>query len=513
MMSVRCFRVVAILLVVPNIITNGASKSHKVVCYLGSWANYRNGEGKFLIEDIDPFLCTHLIYGFAKLSYDNKIAAYDPYLDLKENWGLGAYQRFNELKAKNPNLKTLLAIGGWNEGSTKYSQMARNANSRGVFIKSCVEFLLKYGFDGLDLDWEYPANRGGAPEDKQNFAALLKEMKEAFRSHGLLLSAAVSAGQSTIDSAYDISALGKYLDMINLMAYDFHGGWDTVTGHNAPLYPRPEQSENNKKLNVDYAVKYWLRKGAPAEKLILGMPLYGRSFALQNSQKNGLDAPVTGKGMAGEYTKEPGMLGYNEICKMLRNEKDWKIVVEKYTKAPYAVKDRQWIGYDDIESISHKVDYLLQMKLGGGMIWSIETDDFRGNCHGFRYPLLRAINERLNGRSVPHHREKDLEKDNSISPTKFISSSSPMPSSTRRQTASTRTAKATTEKPQDNDLPCPRTGYFRHPDNCKVFYFCQAINTAKGMGYQRFVFKCGAGTVFSETLRICTFPNSAPGCS
>lgn len=66
-----------------------SSKSYKVVCYLGSWANYRSGDGKFLIEDIDPTLCTHLIYGFTKLSPDNKIAVYDPYLDLKEHWGLG----------------------------------------------------------------------------------------------------------------------------------------------------------------------------------------------------------------------------------------------------------------------------------------------------------------------------------------------------------------------------------------------------------------------------------------
>ncbi|GFT33595.1 probable chitinase 2 [Trichonephila clavipes] len=161
----------------PAIFANTFAKSkkpYKIVCYLGSWANYRNGDGKFLIEDIDPQLCTHLIYGFAKLSHDNKIAAYDPYLDLKENWGLGAYERFTGLKKKNPNLKTLLAIGGWNEGSSKYSRMAKNPSSRKTFINSCVTYLQRYGFDGLDLDWEYPATRGGIPEDKKNFISLLK---------------------------------------------------------------------------------------------------------------------------------------------------------------------------------------------------------------------------------------------------------------------------------------------------------------------------------------------------
>ncbi|GIX80512.1 chitotriosidase-1 [Caerostris extrusa] len=77
-------------------------KKYKVVCYLGSWANYRGGDAKFLIEHIDPNICTHVIYGFAKLA-NNQIAAYDPYLDLKENWGLGAFQRFNNLKKANPS--------------------------------------------------------------------------------------------------------------------------------------------------------------------------------------------------------------------------------------------------------------------------------------------------------------------------------------------------------------------------------------------------------------------------
>lgn len=78
------------------------------------------------------------------------------------------------MREKNPELKTLIAIGGWNEGSLKYSQMAGDSSKRATFVQSVVSFLGKYGFNGLDIDWEYPANRGGSPGDKENFVLLLK---------------------------------------------------------------------------------------------------------------------------------------------------------------------------------------------------------------------------------------------------------------------------------------------------------------------------------------------------
>lgn len=76
------------------------------------------------------------------------------------------YKKFTGLKSKNPHLKTLLAIGGWNEGSVKYSNMVSTKSSRATFLKSCLDFMKKYNFDGIDLDWEYPSQRGGRPEDK-----------------------------------------------------------------------------------------------------------------------------------------------------------------------------------------------------------------------------------------------------------------------------------------------------------------------------------------------------------
>jgi chitinase len=109
----------------------------KMVCYYGSWAVYRPGAGKFDVEDLDPFICTHIIYGFAGLGYDNTIISLDPYNDLPENWGKGAMVRFTGLKSQNPELKAILAIGGWNEGSEKYSKVrVFNRHFNETFIRS-----------------------------------------------------------------------------------------------------------------------------------------------------------------------------------------------------------------------------------------------------------------------------------------------------------------------------------------------------------------------------------------
>lgn len=178
----------------------------------------------------------------------------DPWQDLTENYGKGGYQRITTLKLRYPHLKVSLAIGGWNEGSLNYSKMSADPAKRSRFVSNAVDFIRykkhdhtkynskpqtilnrKYNFDGLDLDWEFPGKRGGAPDDKQNFLLLVKELKAAFRKHNLVLTAAFGAGKDTIDIAYDVEGLGVYLDFIHVMCYDYHGAWDQKTGANAPL--------------------------------------------------------------------------------------------------------------------------------------------------------------------------------------------------------------------------------------------------------------------------------------
>lgn len=109
----------------------------------------------------------------------------------------------------------------------------------------------------------------------------------------------------------------SYLDFINLMAYDFHGKWERETGHNAPLYSSSLDSEWQKQLSVDNAATMWVKLGAPKEKLIIGMPTYGRSFTLSNSANFRVHSPANGGGKAGEYTKESGFLAYYEVLSNL----------------------------------------------------------------------------------------------------------------------------------------------------------------------------------------------------
>ncbi len=153
----------AVLLGAPSLGRDGGDTkdaSHhdkQVVCYWGTWANYRPKAGKFTPEDVDPALCTNLIYSFAGLDGDTwQIKSLDPWMDLSDDYGLDGFGKATALKYANPKLKVTLAIGGWNEGSKKYSEMARDAEKRKTFVASVIQFLEKYNFDGLDLDWEYP---------------------------------------------------------------------------------------------------------------------------------------------------------------------------------------------------------------------------------------------------------------------------------------------------------------------------------------------------------------------
>ncbi|XP_077514282.1 chitinase-3-like protein 1 isoform X2 [Amblyomma americanum] len=463
-------------------------------CYWGSWSHYRDGAGKFSVGQIDASLCTHLVYAFAKLD-NGVIAAFDPYLDLKDNYGLGMYEKVNKLKTTHPQLKTLLAIGGWNEGSEKYSRMASTPEGRKRFAQSVSVFLSKYGFDGLDLDWEYPAARGGGSQDKQNFVLLLEELRSVLNPKGLLLTAAVSAGKATVDAAYDVPGIMRYLDYVSVMAYDFFGSWNSYTGHCSPLGAREHGSEEEKTLNVESSIRMWLDKGADRAKLVLGMPLYGRTFTLADPRNDGFLAPTVGPGPAGPITREAGYLGYNEICSQLQSSKDWKITRDPRVVAPVAVKGNLWIGYDDAQSLTAKVEFLRSLGLAGAMVWSIETDDFQGACGTTKNPLQRAIREALAGNATV--------TTTTLAPTTQsagTSTTAALPSTVSTTTLVT-SATTLTTTPQPV-LTCTQEGFYAYPNNPRKFYRC--VLRPDG-SYATYVFDCAPGTVFNATLSTCTF--------
>ena len=125
-----------------------------IVCYYTNWSQYRLDLGKFTPDSIDPFLCTHIIYAFAKIS-NGQLAAFE-WNDESTTWSVGNYEKVTNMKNANPNLKVLLAVGGWNMASTDFSNMVTSDASRANFVATTVNFLTKNKFNGLDLDWEYP---------------------------------------------------------------------------------------------------------------------------------------------------------------------------------------------------------------------------------------------------------------------------------------------------------------------------------------------------------------------
>lgn len=259
------------------------------------------------------------------------------------------------------------------------------------FISEAVKFIKKYGFDGLDLDYEYP-NYDGVSTDIKGFTQLVKGLRKAFKPYGWELTAAVGAAKKTVEQGYEVAKIAKYLDFINLMTYDLHGSWEKTADHQAPLYER--KFEPGSFLTVDYAVNLWLKLGTPRSKLMVGIPTYGRSFTLAGS-KTAPPAPAKDAGKAGPVTRARGFLSYQEICLDVKNNGWTKVSDPTKKMGPYAYKGNQWVGYDDPAMAEYKAKYIIKNNLGGAMFWDLPSDDFSNRCGNGKYPIIQRVADTL----------------------------------------------------------------------------------------------------------------------
>ena len=333
---------------------------------------------------IDPHLCTHIIVGFAGLVNCS--------LDLGNSSSV--YKDVLALKNLQPELRVMISVGGSNELHLGFSEMVKSHGNRKRFIKSVLNVTKSFGFDGLDLDWEFPAWLGADDLEKIHFVQLLEELQREFHraEQPLILSVAVAAPQAIVDQSYDVVDMAKYVDFVNLMSYDYHFyvWYYPVTGLNAPLFPRSTESGYLSTLNMNFSAQYWLSKGMPREKLIVGIPTYGHSYKLDNPLNHGLLAPANGFGELGDM----GFVCYPTVCQFLQNGA--KRVFENESKVPYAYKDREWVSYEDIASIYSKAEWIRANNFGGAMILSLNVDDWNNTCKfNETFPLTRIVNKVL----------------------------------------------------------------------------------------------------------------------
>jgi len=272
--------------------------------------------------------------------------------------------------AHRSGVKVMLSIGGW-EDSKNFPEVASTDAGRAQFAHSCVDQIRTYGFDGIDIDWEYPgyADHRGTPEDKQNFTRLLRVVRDSLQSYGTLtgreypLTAALPASASALTN-YEMDKLAVILDQLNVMTYDFNGPWDPLSGHNAPLYaPQPDDSVRN----ADAAFNLYVHTlNVPAEKVNLGVPFYGQTY----TQCTSLYAPHAGADTV--HFSPQGAFYYDIVPLLNKFTRKW----DDRARVPYLIST-EWnmlISYDDEESVGYKAQYVLDHNACGLIIWEITGD-------------------------------------------------------------------------------------------------------------------------------------------
>ncbi|KAH6962784.1 hypothetical protein DER45DRAFT_590696 [Fusarium avenaceum] len=322
-------------------------------------------------KDIKTDAYTHLYWAFASIdpaSFNVKLWNSEDEDNAKE---------FTKLKGKGRNLQTWVAVGGYdfsNDGDTHttWSDLCADAGNRKAFIQSAAAFMDKYGFQGIDLDWEYPVEpkRGGSKHDTANFVLLLKEMRAAYGTkYGISLTIAPDYWYLRY---FDVKGLEPYVDHFGFMAYDLHGFWDSDVKTLAPVVRG--QADIREIYNNTIPLAY---PGVDFSKIVFGVAWYGRGYTLADPSCNTLGCNFAGPSKPAKCTNSAGVMSLSEVEDMIKGGATSRLLESSAMKE--LIFDDQWIGYDDEETVEMKRKFANNYCFGGLMAWSVDFEPGTGN--------------------------------------------------------------------------------------------------------------------------------------
>ena len=385
-----------------SVIGGDITKTDKVLtAYFPEWGIYGRN---FQVADVPADKINHLIYSFLDLKSNGQVAILDSYAALDKRFSAaesvsgeadlwsypandprsqqtvwGNFNQLAELKAKAPHMKVIIAVGGWTL-SDNFSTVCSTAAGREAFASSLVNFLTTYRmFDGIDFDWEYPGGGGEAgnsasPSDGANYASLLQLVRQKFDALGAQvgrryeISVAAPAGIDKI-ATFNLAGLAPSVDHFNLMSYDFHGTWETTTGHQSAF------TGDAAGYDIQTAVKAYLAAGVPAAKVILGAPLYTRAWSGVADGGDGGYLEKSSGAAAGTFEK--GVYDYKDlVAQMQVSAGAWKLYWDDTAQAAYVYDgaDATFSSFETRASIAQKSDWAERLGLGGMMFWDITGD-------------------------------------------------------------------------------------------------------------------------------------------